>query len=107
MPSFKERKKERDLEYRYKDIYGSFPPGTQSCEKCQQKVGLHQRVKVGWKGGGLGPEHLQYMKDLCIDCAEQECNLYRGLTNLGINATNKEECLRKLKRAEKVKTWKK
>ena len=100
-PSFSpeaELKKQRALEYRYKKIYGSFPPSTQSCEKCKKEVEIHQRVRI--KG-----ERLQYMKDLCIDCADTECKLYMGLTNLGIKATNEEECFRKLKRAEKVKSW--
>ncbi len=107
-PSFSpeaELKKQRALEYRYKDVYGSFPPSTQSCEKCKKEAEIHQRVRMAYKGGGLKGERLQYMKDLCIDCAERECNLYRRATNLGIKATNKEECLRKLKRAEKVKSW--
>jgi len=62
-------------------------------------------AKMGHKGGGLKPERLQYMKDLCIDCAERECNLYKRLTKLGIKAINKEECFAKLRRAEMVKKW--
>jgi hypothetical protein len=102
MPLFKERADERELEYRYKGVWGHFPPGTKSCEKCREKVGLHQRVKMGFT-----TEHLQYAKDLCIDCAVQECDFYRGLTNLGVkgSSTRKDECMRKLRRAEKVKQW--
>ena len=109
-PTKAELKKLRKLEYRIKNLTGNFPLSTQSCENCEKEVEIHQRVrmaaaKMGLKGGGLKPERLQYMKDLCIDCAERECNLYKRLTKLGIKAINKEECFAKLRRAEMVKKW--
>jgi len=71
-----ELKKQRALEYKYKDLHGSFPLSTQSCEKCKKEVGIHQRVrmtaaKMGHKGGGFKGERPQYMKNMCIDCAIQ------------------------------------
>lgn len=101
--SFKQNAAKRALEYRYKKVYGHFPPSTKSCESCKKKVSLHQRVRMGFT-----KEHLQYMKDLCIDCARQECNLYRRLNKLGVKNASiiKGECMRKLSRAERVKEWK-
>ena len=109
-PKAESKKQLRALEYKIKDLTGSFPLSTQSCENCEKEVEIHQRVrmdaeKMGLKGGGLKGERLQYMKDLCIDCAERECNLYKRLTKLGIKAINKEKCFAKLRRAEMVKKW--
>ena len=41
--SFKQNAAKRALEYRYKKVYGHFPPSTKSCESFKKKVGLHQQ----------------------------------------------------------------
>ena len=90
-----------DQEYN-KKILGKFD---MACDNCKKLVNVYNSVKVGFQH-----DLLKHMKDLCIDCAGEQCNYYSTVKNSKLNLGNldkeKKDCETALIRAERVKNYK-
>jgi hypothetical protein len=97
MSKREERLKEIEWAYRIRKLNDNRNFLGDSCEDCKKLLVKHQGVKV--LIDDFSKVEIKYMKDLCIDCAERECKLYK------YNKDNKssEKCNRALNRAESVK----
>jgi len=88
--------KNEDIDHDYwrKKMTGSFKS---PCEQCGLQVPIHQRLLVS--GAGFSPKRLQYMKDLCIDCAYDTCTSWKA------GVAPKEVCDSAVRRATEVKKY--
>jgi len=85
------------LNLKFRNAYGRFPDSVNLCRECSKEVSLNNSV-------AFSDERREYMHQLCIDCAVDNCKLYSLAKKFGhSNNKMKNACYNSLRRAERLK----
>lgn len=91
-----------DLQRSYERASGKL---MDACDNCNKQLNVYSNIRI--TGGDFLDDRFNYTKDLCVQCAEQDCALYLKATELKWAKTVvddlKKTCHQSLAKAETLK----